>query len=194
MRFLRYILLVSFFAALSLNAPTKCLAQESRTPSTLKSSAEEAFASAAKNTLFVEGLGNGGLYSFNYDRRLAPTWNLRIGVSNYRVETNFFDVLSGASAIVAVPLIGSYLYNFPNSPSFLELGLGITSAFLSVSANTVVPANAATYLPIPTAVAMYRLMPTEGGFSLRAGVTPLLLPGFLLPWIGVSLGWTFGGF
>lgn len=155
---------------------------------------EEPFALAAKNTLFVEGLGNGGLYSFNYDRRIAPTWNVRIGFSNYRVDVNLFNVLSASASAVVIPLVGSYLYHFPNSSSYLEVGAGITSAFLAESATTVVPASAATYLPIPTLVAMYRLMPNEGGFSLRAGVTPLFFPTLFLPWIGVSLGWTFGGF
>lgn len=157
-------------------------------------SPEERFALAAKNSVFVEGLGNGGLYSFNYDRRLAPTWNVRIGFSNYRVDINLFNLLSGSASGVFVPLVGSYLYNFPDSPSYLELGAGISSAFLGASASTVTPTAAMTYLPIPTLVAMYRLMPAEDGFSLRAGVTPLFLPGFFLPWLGVSLGWTFGGF
>ena len=157
-------------------------------------SPEERFALAAKNSVFVEGLGNGGLYSFNYDRRIAPTWNVRIGFSNYRVDANLADVLSGSASAVIVPLVGSYLYNFPDSPSYLEVGAGISSAFLSVSASTVAPTATTAYVPIPTVVAMYRLMPAEGGFSLRAGVTPLFLPGLFLPWLGVSLGWTFGGF
>jgi hypothetical protein len=156
-------------------------------------SPEERFQMTAKNSLFVEGLGVGGLYSFNYDRRIAPTWNVRVGFSNYRIDVNYFDVLSGSASAVIVPLVGSYLYNFPESQSYLEVGAGISSAFLAASATTVVPTSGAIYLPIPTLVLMYRLMPTEGGFSLRAGVTPLFLPTLFLPWLGVSLGWTFGG-
>jgi hypothetical protein len=157
-------------------------------------SPEERFQMTAKNSLFVEGLGVGGLYSFNYDRRIAPTWNVRIGFSNYRVDATLSAILSGTASAVVIPLVGSYLYNFPESPSYLEVGAGISSAFLAASATTVVPASGATYLPIPTLVLMYRLMPTEGGFSLRAGVTPLFLPTLFLPWLGVSIGWTFGGF
>jgi hypothetical protein len=157
-------------------------------------SPEERFQMTAKNTLFVEGLGIGFLYSFNYDRRIAPTWNVRIGFSNYRVDANLSAILSGTASAVVIPLVGSYLYNFPESPSYLEVGAGISSAFLAASATTVMPTSAVTYVPIPTLVLMYRLMPTDGGFSLRAGVTPLFLPTLFLPWLGVSFGWTFDGF
>ncbi|MFY7997739.1 MAG: hypothetical protein ACOVSW_03985 [Candidatus Kapaibacteriota bacterium] len=192
MRFLKNVFAICVFCCALALCHQSALAQDMR-----QYSPEERFAQTAKNTLFVEGLGNGGLYSFNFDRRLAPTWNVRLGFSNYRADAALANVFSGAASLVVIPLIASYLYNFPESNSYLELGGGISSLFATVSVTTVVPASATAYTPIPTFVIMYRIMPSEGGFSLRAGLTPLILPNFflpILPWLGVSLGWTFGGF
>jgi hypothetical protein len=74
----------------------------------------------------------------------------------------------------------------------LEIGAGVSSAILSVRSSTVEPSSATVYAPHLTFALMYRYMPDDSSLSVRVGVTPLLLPNLFLPWLGVSLGWTFG--
>jgi hypothetical protein len=98
---------------------------------------------------------------------------------------------AGASALV-LPVAALYLFRFSETPSYLEIGAGVSSAILSVRSSTVEPSSATVYAPHLTFALIYRYMPDDSGLSVRVGVTPLLLPNLFLPWLGVSLGWTFG--
>ncbi len=43
-----------------------------------------------KNAVYLELLGNGGLYSFNYERAFSPNFNARIGFGSWWGTGIFF--------------------------------------------------------------------------------------------------------
>lgn len=162
------------------------------------------FAATAKNFVYVEALGSGGLYSISYDRLLSPTWSARLGFSTFGFTLSNLDAgiaTFSQLSLVTVPITTAYMVNFPdNSPHHIEFGGGITLVFGSATVDvsnmgyTFTSANGAA----GQLLAMYRFQPQQGGFSFRAGFTPFyvitpILTG-VLPWAGVSFGGTFGGF
>jgi len=158
-------------------------------PAVVPQPAEE----AAPNVVFVELLGNGLLYSVNYERRL-PAWNLGL-----RAGASFFtDKISSASGsgslvLASFPLVASYFIGPPRHK--LELGLGATILYVGASSDstgTKYEGSVSGLGIAATAVIGYRYMPRGRGVTLGAGFTPLLreTKGFL-PWGGVSAGYAF---
>jgi hypothetical protein len=147
----------------------------------------------APNVISLELLGNGLLYSVNYER-LFPAWNLGL-----RAGASFFmDKISSANGsgdlvLASFPLVASYFIGTPRHK--LELGLGATilySEAASDSTGTKFEGSVSGLGVAATAVIGYRLMPIGRGLTLGAGFTPLLraTKGFL-PWGGVSAGYAF---
>lgn len=146
---------------------------------------------SAANVLYIEGLGNGGLYSLNYERLFADVVSLRVGFS-YAAGTS---TLSGGGSTsssswtwLTVPVMVNYL-GIGNDRHHLELGAGIL--FLHVTGSTSTTSFAEGGAVGGTATLGYRLQPREGGFVFRAGFTPIFGRGGILPWGGISLGGAF---
>lgn len=138
----------------------------------------------AKSSFFVELGGSGGLYSFNYDRRLSKRASLRLGFT----AMPFFVNLTGG------PLMLNYLVG--GRGHYLEAGAGVL--YLCVEDN--LPSlfsggdgdsAGVEYTLSPAASLGYRYQPPGGGFFLRIAYTPLLTPeeGYR-HWGGVSIGTT----
>jgi hypothetical protein len=153
----------------------------------------EAADGAAPNAVYLELLGNGLVYSINYERRL-PAWNLGL-----RAGAGFFtDRISSASGsgnlvLVSFPLVASYYLGPPRHK--LELGLGATILYVGASSDstgTRYEGSVSGLGVAATAVIGYRYIPSHSGLTLGAGFTPLLraTKGFL-PWGGVSAGYAF---
>jgi hypothetical protein len=147
----------------------------------------------APNVIRLELLGNGLLYSINYER-LFPAWNLGL-----RVGASFFmDKISNAAGagnlvLASVPLVASYFLGTPRHK--LELGLGATILYSEAatdSTGTKYEGSVTGLGVAATGVVGYRFLPAGRGFTLGAGFTPLLraTKGFL-PWGGVSAGYAF---
>jgi hypothetical protein len=164
----------------------------------------DSFAGTAKNFVFVEALGSGGIYSINYDRLFSPTWAVRIGFS--ALSPTISNLEAGVATLTqlrltTIPITSAYIVNFPESPHHIELGGGITVLLGSLSVDV---SNAGyTFTSLNGAagqlLAAYRFQPKDGGFSLRAAFTPLYvavpgLPPIAFLWGGLSFGGTFGGF
>ncbi len=155
----------------------------------------------ARNTIFIEGLGNGITYSVNVERLLTPNWSVRAGFGTFALDIRvpFTDLVALRGSFVSVPLTTSYLLNLGGSASNLEFGVGITPIFTVATLTAPIVGNvpAAFATVLGTGVIGYRLQPLSGGFNFRIGLTPiaLLSPFFLpLPSVGIGLGYTFGGF
>jgi hypothetical protein len=155
--------------------------------------AGDAADSPPPNTVFAEVLGNGLLYSINYERML-PAWHLGL-----RAGASFFtDKISSASGsgnlvLASFPLVASY-YLGPLHHK-LQLGLGATILYVDASSDSTGTKyeGAVSGLGVAaTAVLGYRYVPRGNGVTFGAGFTPLLreTKGFL-PWGGVSAGYTF---
>ncbi len=134
-----------------------------------------------KNSIFIEGLGNGLLYSVNYEKRYsaALNWGTRIG----------FSYLKGSEATVIVPLQLNYFIGQNNN---WLIGLGVTSQFVENNAGTslyVYPCASFMYVP-----------QWRSKFFIRAGLTSTYLqrnrndayhisPDIFLIWPGFAVGY-----
>ena len=144
------------------------------------------------NAIYVEGFGNGGLFSLNYERVISPRLGLRAGFASWKAS-DFFG--GGDSHFLTFPLTLSYLPGGPGSGwefggGFLlgkeddgdqDYGLGGERATESKS------------LANLTAILGYRWV-TGGGWMYRAGFTPFYSlagdypeDGFM-PSVGMSFG------
>ena len=135
------------------------------------------------NSIYLELLGSGGIYSINYDRLFTPNIGGRIGFSYLSTEQDF---IIPELTMYIFPL--SFNYFVGNGSSKLEFGAGMT--FItgdydwlgSKGSGSVVVAN----LNIG-----YRYQPVDGGFLFRIGFTPVVTPNGLQPWGELSIGGTF---
>jgi hypothetical protein len=136
-------------------------------------------------SIFVEGLGSGIFYSFNFDTRFTPKlngWGGRIGLGYISAD---------GDRIYTVPLVINYL--FGKKKNFLKVGAGVTFIGLNDRTNTNFSSNFINVESgaVGTLSIGYRRV-SMSGFTLRAGLTPLL--GNLLEeyfWPQLSIGYSF---
>jgi hypothetical protein len=147
----------------------------------------------ARDAVYFEVLGNGLLYSINYERYF-PRYDLglRGGASfiTYKVSSASG---SGNLTLASWPLVVSYYWGSPRHK--VQLGLGATVLYFDASSDSTGTKfeGAGTGLGVAaTGVIGYRYMPKNGGFTFGAGFTPLLraTKGFL-PWGGANVGFAF---
>jgi hypothetical protein len=142
----------------------------------------------ANNAVFLELLGNGGLYSINYERFVGD-FGIRAGFSYFAVEAESLSSRSKVS-LTTFPILGNYYLGSANHK--LQLGGGVLVAALSGESSSKFGTDGASGVGVAgTAVVGYRYMPSKGGFNFGAGFTPLFGSGGFLPWGGVSLGGVF---
>ncbi|MFZ1977757.1 MAG: hypothetical protein WAV76_07350 [Bacteroidota bacterium] len=142
---------------------------------------------AEPNSIFIEGAGNGGLYSINYDRLLTNNLSCRIGYS-------YLEILS--AQISTYPFLVNYLYG--ENSSKIEIGLGIMLINISVSTElTNLPPVLSISTTLVTGAFGYRYQQKDGGIIFRADITPfyylrsdISTKRFILSG-GISLGYTF---
>ena len=141
-----------------------------------------------RNAIYFELLGQGGLYSINYDVRLTQNLSLRAGITSWQI-----GVLVGKFRFTAFPVMLNYLSG--KRDSHLELGVGLMPAHFSFEGTgTYSLFNAASSgssnAIIGTATVGYRYQPLDGGFVFRIGLTPFIANGIRL-YGGISGGIAF---
>jgi len=171
-----FVPLIAFLAGAS-----PCFAQASAAP-------------AARNAVFGELLGNGGLYSVNYERMLTDRFAVRIGYGAWDSPLLFQG--SPPDRYRTLPVTVSYLLG-PGERK-LELGGGIT--FGRGTFDRHFDTRRDFSFRTLTAIVGYRSHPREGGYLFRAGATPFYSfddgesaypdPGFSFG-AGVSFGYLF---
>ncbi|HYH78286.1 MAG TPA: hypothetical protein VEX86_00765 [Longimicrobium sp.] len=136
----------------------------------------------AKNTFFVELLGNAGLYSLNYERFFTPRLGLRVGGMYIQAEDEGDEVAVGLFPIMATYLLGE-------GNSHFETGVGIGIATAGVESTDLGDEwGSAVY---GTATLGYRYQKPAGGVMFRVGFTPVVASGNVFPWVGASVGYAF---
>ncbi len=135
----------------------------------------------SKNAVYIELLGNGVIYSLNYDRIIATVaekhhLGVRVGFTLLPVDT----------LEIRYPLIFPVTANYLFGPREhkLEVGLGVAPKLqfdpeYDVSGRLSFAASLA-----------YRYVGYENDFHFRIGFTPVFFDGFK-PWLGLSLGRAF---
>jgi len=136
--------------------------------------------------VFVEVLGNGLIYSVNYDTRFSPSFDGfggRAGIG--------YIALDGVN-LATMPFLVNYL--FGREKHFFEIGLGTTLIVASErnGRSGQFGERFTGSLFVGTMSLGYRLEPTDGGFMFRAGLTPLFEAGYFWPlWPQISFGYAF---
>jgi hypothetical protein len=116
-----------------------------------------------KNSFYLELLGNGGLYSINYERNITSNTCIRIGFATWKVT----DIMSKTymGRMTTVPVLASYYTGLKKS--HFEIGGG----FLFGKENMYNGTNPILNL---TLFIGYRYQPQNRGIIFRAGFTPFL--------------------
>jgi hypothetical protein len=136
--------------------------------------------------VFVEVLGNGLIYSLNYDTRFSQSFDGfggRAGIGYIAID---------GARITTMPFLLNYL--FGKEKHFFEVGVGTTLLVASAGNGGFGPVGdrerGSAF--IGTMSLGYRLEPTDGGFMFRAGITPIFDSETFWPlWPQVSFGYAF---
>jgi hypothetical protein len=157
--------------------------------------AQAGAAQSARNAVYLELLGNGGLYSVNFERILNDTLALRVGFATWNSPAIFYDG-TPPDRFTTVPVTVSYLLG--GGERKLELGGGVT--FGRETRDRFSSDKKSSSFSNLTGVIGYRSQPPGRGYLFRAGVTPFYSfdqgedaypdPGFTLS-AGVSFGYRF---
>lgn len=134
----------------------------------------------ARNAVFVEVGGNGGLYSLNVERLVLPRFSLRGGVSTLGfMRTTEYVILPATASLLIQQADPKYHFELGGGPSFV-IDQGIADI-------------------LGTAILGLRYQPVDGGLFLRLAFTPLLstsgeielLWGHVGPSAGFAIGYSF---
>jgi len=117
----------------------------------------------SKNSIFIELLGNGGAFSFNYERSFKPKLNGRIGFCSFKS----IDLLDpeNKDRITTIPVMITYFTG--QKGSHFEIGGGM----LFGTINEDIGLSAIIDL---TAFLGYRYHAPGNGMLIRIGLTPFL--------------------
>ena len=139
----------------------------------------------ARNSVYIELLGNGGLYSLNYDRKITNNVSARVGLMAFGGESTDGDRIG----LSLVPLMANYLVGKHNHR--LELGGGPVVAYAAGNIKEHGIGEFSDFGLVGTATFGYRYQPLQGGFNFRLGFTPLFSASSVAPSFGVSFGYGF---
>ncbi len=147
-----------------------------------------------RNAVFVELLGNGGLYSLNFERLLTDHLGLRVGFATW--TSPLFFQGSPPDRYQTVPVTLSYLLG--SGDRKLELGGGVTFGNATLDRSSDNPRDFS--FRSVSAIVGYRAQPRDSGYLFRVGLTPFYSfdegeeaypdPGFFVS-AGVSFGYRF---
>jgi hypothetical protein len=146
-----------------------------------------------RNSVYVEIIGSGLVWSINYDNLVSNHVALRAGVGYLGLGTSSSgtNYQSVTASILTIPLTASYLFSSdgpPLSSHKFELGAGLTLVSISGSFSSF---STSGFGLIGTAILGYRYQPADGGVLFRADVTPWFGSGAFLIAGGLSIGYTF---
>jgi len=141
-------------------------------------------------SLFVE-LGGPGIASVNYDMRFQKKEDglgFRVGVGGFSVRSDY-GYESVKTGMLTVPVGINYLLG-RDKKNYFEIGAGFTYVNLTEKSDAFEDDQFSTsfgHLHFG-----YRLQPEKGGFTFRAGITPVFNGnGFIPYYASLSFGYKF---
>jgi hypothetical protein len=157
--------------------------------------AQNKHANTSRNNAYLELLGNGGVYSINYERIVVENVALRLGFGAFKSGTLFGE---GTQSIVTVPVMVNFLSG--KKKGKFEAGAGFLFGRQKFRSSFGSGNNTASPILDLTGVIGYRHQPSTKGFMYRVGLTPFYAlkggddpypdSGFSLSG-GVSVGYSF---
>jgi hypothetical protein len=151
-----------------------------------------------QSSFFAEGGGPGIMFSANFDRRFKASQlglGARAGLGFVTAYDDYYDPVTGyyvygdQKSAVTIPVQLNYIFGKNNSPHTFEVGAGATYVTKKLSIMNFYDDKRTQFFG--TFAFMYRRQPRNGGFSWRAGFTPLIGDGLIQPFGGVSVGYSF---
>jgi hypothetical protein len=158
--------------------------------------------SIGKSSFIAELGGPGIIFSANLDTRFSQSrlgLGGRIGVGFVSAYDDYYDPNTGTyyggdeKSAITFPVQLNYIFGKGSSPHSLEVGAGLT--YVSKKLNIM---NFDSYGTTDhrtqlfgTFSFMYRRQPANGGFSWRAGFTPLVGNGYIQAFAAASVGYNF---
>lgn len=136
-------------------------------------------------SVFIEGLGSGFIYSFNYEKKLTSISEKLL------IRAGFGYTSSEGVRLSTLPVTTSYL--FGRNRNFLEVGAGFTLLRINEPSNINIVGNQFDRGNgiLATFGIGYRRV-AKSGFLLRAGITPLFGAGLSeMYWPQLSIGYAF---
>ena len=115
------------------------------------------------NAVYLEALGNGGMFSWNYERVTASSMGFRVGIASWKAADFWGE---GSSTFLTFPVTLSWVPG--GRGSGLELGGGF---LLGREGQRDEPSAETKGIANLTAILGYRWVTTKG-WLLRAGFTP----------------------
>jgi hypothetical protein len=176
------------------------VAQESTPPAAPAPEASTSMdARSAMNTIYLELLGSGLIYSINYERFVHDDVALRVGFSYFSISASAGSggtTASASASLITFPITASYL-GLRSGSHALELGGGAVIAMFDVEANSSTGDSfggdtfASGTGVAGTLIAGYRYAPVDGGFNFRAAITPIFSEEGFAFWGGLAFGYGF---
>lgn len=159
------------------------------------SQADEKF--SGQTSFIAEAGGPSIMFSANFDRRFNKSnlgWGGRLGLGFVSAYDNYYDPVTGfydwnEETAVTVPLQVNYIFGKGKSPHTLEVGGGVTYVSKSLDIMNFYDDRQSKLFGVFSF--MYRRQPANGGFSWRAGFTPIMAKGYIQPFGSVSVGYNF---
>ncbi len=142
----------------------------------------------AHSAVYAEFLGQGLLYSVNYDYRISENLDLRVGFSSWSIP-GFFLLIDGSLSFTGFPVMLNYLSG--DGDSHFEVGAGFIPSSVSVSGHEIFfgsEVKGQSTEILGTATIGFRLQPRNGGFIFRIGFTPLMSSHSMQMFGGTSVG------
>lgn len=130
-------------------------------------------------SVYAELLGNGLLFSFNYDTRFT---NSPKGIGG---RGGLGYIGGNDEGVVLIPFQVNYLLG--KNGKYFELGIGATAALGTGELFDEDFGNV-----VGTLTFGFRKQPEDGGFMWKIGITPIIAEGVFWPYFGgISLGYAF---
>ncbi len=130
-----------------------------------------------QHRVYFEALGNGIVYSVNYERSVSGLLSVRVGAGGLAVEGVRYA-------------LGFAMPNVRVGRGTHSLQFGVGAGVLWIDEVWVLEAENDTYL-YGTAAIAYEFRPGARGIFLRAAVTPVFTTDEIAPWVGFGLGYAF---
>ena len=148
-----------------------------------------------QTSFYAELGGSGILFSANIDRRFKASalgWGFRGGIGFVTADEE--EVVNGnyeynPVSTITVPVQVNYIFGKFDSPHTFEVGAGLTYVGKKLDIMNFYDDRKSNLFG--TFSFMYRRQPVNGGFSWRAGFTPLVAKGYIQPSAAVSVGYNF---
>ncbi len=139
-----------------------------------------------RNNIYIEFLGNGFIYSLNYERFFDPQFSLRTGAMLFTANGETDGGQASNVVLALFPIMFNYLINFGSHN--LEIGAGPELAYVSAKTDLL---SEKSGLDIGATLRLgYMYFPPNGGFNFSIAYTPILSEEFTHSF-GIGFGYGF---